>query len=176
MRVHVDVSLTLEGAVATARGSRRAVRYAPATKAPLLDSVQDQTRHRSGLLNLYLEGWAEANLEKIVAATARNFRFHDPLVGEFSRTSLPVYFDCLQARFSHAGTIGASDLKFFMNGPMDESTLLDHRKFFREGPTLGLTGVTLISIGHRGVIAEAVAYDLNMASEVLRSRSARSKP
>jgi hypothetical protein len=169
MRVHVNVSLTLERAVASACGSRRAVPYATATKEPLLDRAQNQTPPRSDLLDCYLEGWAEANLDKIVAVTAHDYKFHDPLVGRFSRTSLSVYFECLQARFSRAGTTGASDLKFFISGPMNEPPLQGQQKFFREGPNLGLTGVTLIGVGRQGVIAEAVAYDLNMASEVLRS-------
>ena len=38
----------------------------------------------------------------------------------------------------------------------------------REAPRLGLTGITFITLGARGVLAEKVAYDLNLASEILR--------
>jgi hypothetical protein len=54
---------------------------------------------------------------------------------------------------------------------MEGSPRLDRLTFFREAPLLGLTGVTFITIGERGVIAEAVAYDLNPALDVLRGRS-----
>ena len=36
---------------------------------------------RRDALDRYLEGWAEANVKKIVAATADGYRFDDPLVG-----------------------------------------------------------------------------------------------
>jgi hypothetical protein len=35
---------------------------------------------------------------------------------------------------------------------------------------MGLTGITQIEIAERGVIAESVAYDLNVASHMLRAR------
>jgi hypothetical protein len=41
----------------------------------------------------------------------------------------------------------------------------------REAPRLGLTGITFITIGDRGIIAERVAYDLNLAMDVLRGPS-----
>ena len=40
-------------------------------------------------------------------------------------------------------------------------------QYWREAPQIGLTGVTEIEIGERGVAAERVAYDLNLASDVL---------
>jgi hypothetical protein len=40
-------------------------------------------------------------------------------------------------------------------------------QFWREAPRIGLTGVAEIEIGERGVVAERVAYDLNMASDML---------
>jgi hypothetical protein len=40
--------------------------------------------------------------------------------------------------------------------------------FFREAPQLGLTGIARILVGPRGVMAETVSYDLNMATEMLR--------
>jgi hypothetical protein len=123
------------------------------------------------LLDQYLEGWAEANLSKIFAATAHGYCFDDPQVGRFSRWSLPTYFERLQKRFSCVGGATGRDLAFFMHGPMDGPARLGRLTFFREAPALGLTGVTVITIGARGVIAEAVAYDLNPALDVLRGRS-----
>ena len=46
----------------------------------------------------YVEGWAEADVDKIFDATAPNYRFTDPLVGSFSGRSLHEYFDTLQMR------------------------------------------------------------------------------
>jgi hypothetical protein len=122
-------------------------------------------------LGRYLEGWAEANPGKIFSATAHDYCFDDPLVGLFSRWSFPAYFEGLQARFACAGAVAAQDLTFSIRGPMEGSPRLGRLTFFREAPLLGLTGVTFITIGERGVIAEAVAYDLNPALDVLRGRS-----
>ena len=41
-------------------------------------------------------------------------------------------------------------------------------QFWREAPRIGLTGISQIVVGERGVIAEGVAYDLNEASDMLR--------
>jgi hypothetical protein len=41
-------------------------------------------------------------------------------------------------------------------------------QFWREAPRIGLTGVAEIEIGEQGVVAERVAYDLNLASDILR--------
>jgi hypothetical protein len=41
-------------------------------------------------------------------------------------------------------------------------------QFWREAPRIGLTGVAWIEIGELGVSAERVAYDLNVASDLLR--------
>ena len=70
----------------------------------------------AGLLASYLQGWAEANPEKILAAAAPGYRFDDPLVGIFSHCSLPAYFEDLQARFAFEGTTRRSDLAFHLRG------------------------------------------------------------
>jgi hypothetical protein len=80
-------------------------------------------------LDDYLEGWAEANPAKILAATAPDFCFYDPLVGSFVRRTMHEYFEILQDK---------------------------------------LSGISAIKLGRRGLIAESVAYDLNLASDVLR--------
>jgi hypothetical protein len=122
-------------------------------------------------LNWYLEGWAEADVAKIFAATAHGYRFDDPLVGAFSRWSFPIYFEHLRAKFARAGAIMERDFAFDIHGPMDAPRRRGRLKFFREAPRLGLTGITFITIGERGIIAESVAYDLNLASDVLRNPS-----
>jgi hypothetical protein len=134
--------------------------------APAIDRLSDYGKSRNPLLDCYLEGWAEANLAKILAATSPGYRFHDPFVGRFSRTSLHEYFDRVQNRLSCSGAIALQDMAFFLSGPMDASP--NELQFWREAPRIGLTGVAWIEIGELGVRAESVAYDLNVASDLLR--------
>jgi hypothetical protein len=146
-------------------------RAADAESAQILDGAHDEANTWSHLLYRYLEGWAEASPGIILEAIARGYRFDDPLVGLFSRWSLPTYFERLQARFACAGAIAGRDLAFSIRGPMDGPLHRGRLKFFREAPRLGLTGITFITIGQRGVIAERVAYDPNLALNVLRNAS-----
>jgi hypothetical protein len=107
-------------------------------------------------------------LEKILNATAPGYRFRDPFVGIFSRESLHEYFDLLRERLCLAGAIRRPDIAFFLSGPMDRAPCLNGLQFWREAPRIGLTGISQILVGERGVIAESVAYDLNEASDMLR--------
>ena len=135
-----------------------------------LDRVHDQ-QSASWLLDYYFDGWAEADAAMILDATAPNYHFHDPLVGLFSRQSFPEYFELLQAHFARAGTIERRDLAFRLHGPMNgPATKL---MFWREAPRLGLTGVAQIIVGPYGVVAERVAYDLNLASDLLTAPERR---
>jgi hypothetical protein len=120
------------------------------------------------MLDRYRAAWAEANPIAIIDATAPGYRFHDPLVGLFTRWSVPQYFDRLQTWLAAAGPSTPSDLAFRLRGPMDGSTSRLRLRFWREAPCLGLTGIAEIQIGERGVIAETVAYDLNLAADLLR--------
>ena len=71
------------------------------------------------LLAFYLEGWAEVNLAKILAATAPGYRFCDPFVGTFLRRTVHAYFDLLQDSLSRGGAIEQADLAIFLHGPID---------------------------------------------------------
>jgi len=122
----------------------------------------------NSILAHYLEGWAEADPAKIADATAEDYDFHDPLVGRFSRRTLPQYFALLRSRFGIAGVAATRDLAFTLRGPMSSASHAARRQYWREAPLLGLTGLSEISVGHEGVAAEAVAYDLNLACETLR--------
>jgi hypothetical protein len=120
------------------------------------------------MLARYIEGWAEADPVKIADATAEDYDFHDPLVGRFSRHTLLQYFALLRSRFGIAGVAATRDLAFTLRGPMSSAPRTPRRQYWREAPLLGLTGLSEISAGHEGVVAETVAYDLNMACETLR--------
>lgn len=127
----------------------------------------------NGVLLCYLEGWAETNPAKIAAAVAGDYRFHDPLVGVFTKWSLLRYFETLRTRSVCRGANSRRDLAFFLHGPTDEPSLHGEIRFWREAPRLGLTGVTRIKICDAGVMAENVAYDLNLAADLLRADGCR---
>lgn len=61
-----------------------------------------------------------------------------------------------------------ADVAFFLSGPMVQLSDVGSLQFWREAPRIGLTGVTEIEVREQGVIAERVAYDLNLASDTLR--------
>ena len=128
---------------------------------------------RDRVLARYLEGWAEADPVKIADATVEDYDFHDPLVGHFSRHTLPQYFALLRSRFGVAGVAATRDHAFTLRGPMSSAFHAGRRQYWREAPLLGLTGLSEISVRHEGVTAEAVAYDLNLASETLRGGGAQ---
>ena len=130
-----------------------------------LDPVRDQNANPTSPLSRYIEGWAQNDLEKIFDATAPSYRFTDPFVGSFDVRSLHKYFDLLQDRLS-CMAISRRELAFFLQGPIK---LRSHKElqFWREAPRIGLTGVAEIEIGERGVATDRVAYDLNLASDIL---------
>jgi hypothetical protein len=136
-----------------------------------LDRVRDQNANPTSPLDRYIEGWAQSDLERILEATAPSYRFTDPFVGSFDARSLHKYFYLVQNRLSRMGPIGRRELAFFLRGPIK---LRSHKElqFWREAPRIGLTGVAEIEIGERGVVAERVAYDLNLASDMLCRASA----
>jgi hypothetical protein len=90
------------------------------------------------LLDQYLEGWAETNLNKIFSATTPEYRFDDAHVGRFSRWSLATYFEHLKRRFERAGGCTTRDLAFYVQGPTDGPLRCGRLIFFREAPLLGL--------------------------------------
>jgi len=133
-----------------------------------LDRAERDKALELWLLDYYVAGWAEADPARILEATAPNYHFHDPLVGLFSRQSLPHYFEILRARCARAGAVERSDFAFFLRGPMIGPG--GSQQFWREAPRIGLTGTAQIVVGPYGVIAERVVYDLNLASDLLCRR------
>ena len=149
-----------------ARGHVVGITEAHGNVVQLVDRLSDHGTVRNLLLDCYRQGWAEANLAKILAATTPRYRFYDPLVGRFSRWSLHEYFDRVQDRLSRSGAIALQDMAFFLQGPMGARP--NGLQFWREAPRIGLTGVARVEIGELGVSAETVGYDLNLASDLLR--------
>jgi hypothetical protein len=133
-----------------------------------IQSAVEASANWRHLIDCYLEGWAEANPIKILHATASGYWFNDPLVGVFSRWSLPRYFEVLQDMLIVAGPLTQSDLAFCLHGPTDQPSNRYELEFWREAPRIGLSGVTRIRFGEHGVVGETVAYDLNLASHLLR--------
>jgi hypothetical protein len=123
-------------------------------------SPRDWSTTEDWLLDTYLEGWAEADTDLILSATSPSYCFHDPPVGRFARVSLPRYFILLHERFARAGAMKRRDVAFILRGPMIGTR---GRQFWREAPGLGLTGSSEIMLGPHGIVAERVAYDLNLA-------------
>ena len=140
------------------------------TRAPLERPLWARGRRASAdqLFARYLEGWAQADPARILAAVAPGYRFRDPLVGAFTAHSLSQYFDILQARCARAGATSQGDLAFFLHGPIEAPFAAGERQFCREAPRIGLIGIARIDVTAAGVIAESVAYDLNLASDLLR--------
>jgi len=126
-----------------------------------------QGRIEAEALALYIAGWSEANPRKIADATAAEYVFDDAFVGRFSGYALPKYFEILRSRFGATAPTAQKDLAFALRGPMDGPSPV--RQYWREAPRLGLTGVSCIAVTPRGIVADTVAYDLNMACEILRS-------
>jgi hypothetical protein len=129
--------------------------------------ARNQNERRIAALDRYVEGWAEANVDKILDGTVASYRFNDPLVGSFSRRSLHEYFYILQDRFSFGGTITQRELAFFLRASSERRCIGKDLRFWREAPLIGLTGIADVETGEQGVIAEHVAYDGNLASDML---------
>jgi hypothetical protein len=130
-------------------------------------SVEERLLVADSMLARYLEGWAEADPVKIADAAAENYDFYDPLVGRYSRQTLPQYFALLRSRFAVARIVRVQDLAFTLRGPMPGPSHGARRRYWRGAEALGLTGVSEIMVTHRGIAAETVAYDLSMACERL---------
>jgi hypothetical protein len=128
-----------------------------------------QGRIEAEALALYIAGWAEADPHKIADATASEYVLEDAMVGRFSSHTLAKYFEALRSRFGTTAPTAQKELAFELRGPIDGPSGEPIRQYWREAPRLGLTGVTWITVTPRGVAADSVAYDLNLACEIIRS-------
>jgi hypothetical protein len=137
-------------------------------------SSVDLSPAESAVLARYLAGWAEADPVAIASAVADTYRLRDPLVGTFTRRTLPRYFERVRSAFAFASAAPTrrADCGFVLRGPMEVG--YDARStYWREATALGLTGSTRIVITPYGIMADVVAYDLNLASDLLRRCAAR---
>ena len=156
------------------RTASGAIAYAPRARLyhgtpPASAGVQSRLRTAAApwqCLTRYITGWAQADPAMIAGAAIQGYRFNDPLVGVFAAQHLSRYFEFLHARFDHDGV--RAQPVFLLRGPM-EGCAEGEFIFFRESPQLGLTGIAHILVGPHGVMDETVAYDLNMATEMLHA-------
>jgi hypothetical protein len=139
-----------------------------APRVAKFQQAREKKASRTSALDRYLEGWAKIDLEQILDATTAGYCFRDPFVGTFSRRSLHKYFDILMHRCSRAGAVNRRDIAFELHGPMQGPSHHGGIWFWRGAPRIGLTGVTQIEVGEQGVIGESVAYEGNLASDMLR--------
>ena len=147
--------------------ARQAIPALGQTRVAKLQQAREKKESRPPL-ERYLEGWAKIDLEQILDATAAGYRFHDALVGTFSRWSLHEYFDILLERCSRSGAVKRRDIAFELHGPMQGPLHPGGIWFWREAPRVGLAGITQIEVGEQGIIGESVAYEANLASDMLR--------
>ena len=155
------------------RSASRAIALAPGARQyhgapPASSGVQSGLQTEGApwpFLVRYITGWSQANPAMIAGAVIDGYRFHDPLVGEFTGQRLSHYFEFLHAQLECDGV--RAQPAVYLHGPMDGCAQGEFT-FFREAPQLGLTGIASITVGPRGVKTETVAYDLNMATEMLR--------
>jgi len=137
----------------------------PTPRVAKFHQAREQKASRTSPLDRYLEGWAKLNMEEIIDATTAGYCFRDPLVGTFSRWSLPEYFDVLMHACSRAGAVKRRDFAFELHGPMEGPSHLGGIWFWREAPRIGLTGVAQIKVGEQGVIGESTSDMLRQAAQ-----------
>jgi hypothetical protein len=124
------------------------------------------------MLARYVAGWAAADPAAIAASVADTYRLRDPLLGTFTRRTLPRYFELLRAAFDSVAPTRLGDCGFALLGPMEAPGQEAPASCWREAPALGLSGTTRIVVTPHGIMADVVSYDLNLASDLLRRYSA----
>ena len=127
---------------------------------------------RERQLERYLAGWAAADLGRIVAAVAADYRLDDPLVGVFDRDALGAYLALLRQRVGF-GALRMYRRKVWFEGRAALPALGRPLRLWRTLPETGLAGISEIELGVTGVRRERLCYEANLATEQLR-RAARS--
>lgn len=119
-------------------------------------------------LERYLAGWAAADLGRIVAAVAADYRLEDPLVGVFARAGLGAYLALLRQRVGF-GALAVHRHKVWFEGSAAVPALGRPLRFWRSLPETGLAGTSEIELGATGVRRERLCYEANLATEQLRA-------
>jgi hypothetical protein len=119
------------------------------------------------LLLRYIEGWAEANANKIANAVTADYSFLDPLVGCFDRDTLQHYFAILRGRVGF-DSVCSQQGKICLDAFPTPQWPARKLRFWRSIPECGLAGTSDIEISGARVYKEVVNYDLNIATEHLR--------
>lgn len=119
-------------------------------------------------LERYLAGWAAADLGRIVAAVAADYRLEDPLVGVFDRDALGAYLALLRQRVGF-GALRVYRHKVWFGGPAGLPALGRPLRFWRALPETGLAGTCEIELGAAGVRRERLCYEASLATEQLRT-------
>jgi hypothetical protein len=94
-------------------------------------------------------------------------RFPRPARRSFFGAELAAIFQIAAGALRHPAP-RARNLAFALHGPIHPLRGDRSRRYWREAPLLGLAGESEIVVTRRGVAAEAVEYDLNIASDALR--------
>ena len=123
-------------------------------------------------LERYLAGWAAADLGRIMAAVAADYRREDPLVGAFDRDDLGAYLALLCQRVGF-GALRVYRHKVWFEGAAALPALGRPLRLWRALPETGPAGISEIELGAAGVRRERLCYEANLATEQLR-RAARS--
>ena len=119
----------------------------------------------------YMQGWAEADPDRIRAVTPCSYVLDDPVLGIFGRENIEDYFALIADLFEGTGRVDRRDVIFCLHGPVWPTTATPHLLFWREAPRLGLSGISRIDLECGRVCREHVTYDLSLAVDVLRRRS-----
>jgi hypothetical protein len=115
----------------------------------------------------YIEGWAEADIAKIVDAVSADYSFLDPLVGSFRRDSLADYLAVLRERVGF-GSVRNQRCKVYIGAFRSPGWPAPELRFWRALPECGLAGTSDITMRAGRVSREVVCYEPTIAVERLR--------
>lgn len=113
----------------------------------------------SDFIGAYAEGWTTGDAGKIVAATAPDYVFDDPNVGQIRRDDLPDYIRDLSSALDELRG-GGRDGNFLdlSEVVIDETSDGATVWCWWEAPGTGIGGSGLIKVGPQGVTSEKITY------------------
>lgn len=119
-------------------------------------------------VDLYVEGWAAADTTKLAEAVSADYRFKDPLVGDFDRETLPDYLAILRRRLGF-DRLRVDRCKIYLcrYAPLPSQAL--RIRFQRWIPEVGLIGTADLQVHESRICREVVCYGWSLAAELLRN-------